>query len=237
MFLRPASVAWPSAFLRGRQAGAIRPAPRRRHPAARDHQRERPEADGDRGRQTRRGLSGLDLEVRPRRSLGQHGDAARLAAGRGENRRPRASSGRSSTSAVSPAKFFNPTRPAAIRSSPASSGCAGSSGRTPTPLIAASTSTAPPEEKIIGKPASYGCVRMCSKDVTEVYAQLQIGALVRIIPDSLPKLPKLKRQPSKVIFTAEPRPNRPLNRLADAPRRRRRKQASSATNARAGSGA
>lgn len=59
-----------------------------------------------------------------------------------------------------------------------------------------------PQEKIIGKPASYGCVRMCSKDVSEVYAQIQIGALVRIIPDSLPKLPKIKGSPSKVIFTA-----------------------------------
>ncbi len=59
-----------------------------------------------------------------------------------------------------------------------------------------------PQEKIIGKPASYGCVRMCSKDVTEVYAQLQLGALVRIIPDSLPNLPKLKGTESKVIFTA-----------------------------------
>jgi lipoprotein-anchoring transpeptidase ErfK/SrfK len=59
-----------------------------------------------------------------------------------------------------------------------------------------------PEEKIIGKPASFGCVRMCSKDVAEVYAQIQIGALVRIIPDSLPNLPKVKGSPSKVIFTA-----------------------------------
>ena len=59
-----------------------------------------------------------------------------------------------------------------------------------------------PEERVIGKPASYGCVRMCSKDVTEVYAQLQLGALVRIIPDSLPKLPPLKVAQSKVIFTA-----------------------------------
>ncbi len=59
-----------------------------------------------------------------------------------------------------------------------------------------------PEEKIIGKPASYGCVRMSSKDVTEVYSQIAIGALVRIIPDSLPKMPKQKDSPSKVIFTA-----------------------------------
>ncbi len=59
-----------------------------------------------------------------------------------------------------------------------------------------------PEEKIIGKPASYGCVRMSSKDVTAVYAQLPIGALVKIIPESLPKLPKLKGNPGNVVFTA-----------------------------------
>jgi hypothetical protein len=58
------------------------------------------------------------------------------------------------------------------------------------------------EEKNIGKPASYGCIRMCSKDVTQVYADLPLGALVRIIPDSLPKLPKFKGEPAKAIFTA-----------------------------------
>ena len=64
------------------------------------------------------------------------------------------------------------------------------------------------EEKSIGKPSSFGCVRMCSKDVTEVYSQLPIGSVVRIIPDSLPKLPKAKGNPpnspnpGKVIFTA-----------------------------------
>ena len=59
------------------------------------------------------------------------------------------------------------------------------------------------EEKTIGKPSSYGCVRMCSKDVTEVYSQIRIGALVKIIPDSLPNLPQLKGSPSRVIFTAD----------------------------------
>jgi len=60
-----------------------------------------------------------------------------------------------------------------------------------------------PQEKFIGRPASYGCIRMASKDVQEVYAQIQIGALVKIIPDSLPKLPKFKGNPSRVIFTAD----------------------------------
>jgi hypothetical protein len=58
------------------------------------------------------------------------------------------------------------------------------------------------EEKTIGKPASYGCVRMCSKDVAQVYAQVQLGALVKIIPDSLPKLPKFKAAKSTVIAAA-----------------------------------
>jgi lipoprotein-anchoring transpeptidase ErfK/SrfK len=69
-----------------------------------------------------------------------------------------------------------------------------------------------PEEKTIGRPASFGCVRMCSRDVTEVYSQIQIGQLVRIIPDSLPKLPKYtggpavpatSGTPARVIFTAD----------------------------------
>ena len=59
------------------------------------------------------------------------------------------------------------------------------------------------EEKTIGKPSSYGCVRMCSRDVTQIYAQIQIGALVKIIPDSLPNLPQLKGSPGRVIFTAD----------------------------------
>jgi hypothetical protein len=84
------------------------------------------------------------------------------------------------------------------------------------------------EEKTIGKPSSYGCVRMCSKDVAEVYAQLSVGALVRIIPDSLPNLPKLKGNPSRVIFTADapegrgvlPVANSAADRKTSAPRQR-----------------
>ena len=58
------------------------------------------------------------------------------------------------------------------------------------------------EEKTIGKPVSYGCVRMSSKDVTEVYGQLPIGSVIHIIPDSLPKLPKFKRAKTTIIATA-----------------------------------
>src|SRR5881296_3242416 len=36
-----------------------------------------------------------------------------------------------------------------------------------------------PEEKTIGRPASYGCIRMKSSDVSALYAQLPIGAIVQ----------------------------------------------------------
>jgi lipoprotein-anchoring transpeptidase ErfK/SrfK len=90
-----------------------------------------------------------------------------------------------------------------------------------------------PEEKIIGRPASYGCVRMSSKDVTEVYAQIQIGALVRIIPDSLPKLPKLDGSPSKATFTADKKSQRPAKPAATGEPAAQRKSAASARKARA----
>jgi lipoprotein-anchoring transpeptidase ErfK/SrfK len=49
-----------------------------------------------------------------------------------------------------------------------------------------------PEEKKIGRPASYGCIRMKSKDVAELYAQVPVGAVVQIIPDRLPNTEKVK---------------------------------------------
>ncbi len=49
-----------------------------------------------------------------------------------------------------------------------------------------------PEEKRIGKPASYGCIRMKSKDVTALYTQLPVGAVVRVTTDKLPNVPKAK---------------------------------------------
>ena len=67
------------------------------------------------------------------------------------------------------------------------------------------------EEKTIGKPSSYGCVRMRSKDVAEVYAQIRIGALVRIIPDSLPNLPQFRGSPERVIFTADAPQGKPAS--------------------------
>ena len=85
-------------------------------------------------------------------------------------------SGASFIIAVSPAKFFSPNAP----------------GRDPviTRIIwlrglEASNAHAfsrciyihgTPEEKKIGRPASYGCIRMKSNDVTALYSQLPVGA-------------------------------------------------------------
>jgi lipoprotein-anchoring transpeptidase ErfK/SrfK len=66
-----------------------------------------------------------------------------------------------------------------------------------------------PEEKTIGRPASYGCIRMKSADVAALYAQLPIGALVQITPDALPKVKaasKDKIVSSQSIAQAAPKP-------------------------------
>ena len=49
-----------------------------------------------------------------------------------------------------------------------------------------------PEEKKIGRPASYGCIRMKAKDVADLYNQVPVGAMVQIIPDRLPNAGKSK---------------------------------------------
>jgi L,D-transpeptidase catalytic domain len=49
-----------------------------------------------------------------------------------------------------------------------------------------------PQETNIGRPASYGCIRMKSKDVAQLYEQVPLGAVVQIIPDRLPKVEKAK---------------------------------------------
>jgi hypothetical protein len=43
------------------------------------------------------------------------------------------------------------------------------------------------EESLIGRPASYGCIRMRSGDVAALYSQLPLGTPVEIVQDRLPK--------------------------------------------------
>ena len=45
-----------------------------------------------------------------------------------------------------------------------------------------------PEEKTIGMPVSWGCIRMRSSDVIKVFNEISLGTVVSIIPDKLPKM-------------------------------------------------
>jgi hypothetical protein len=65
-----------------------------------------------------------------------------------------------------------------------------------------------PEERLIGRPASYGCIRMKSRDVAALYSQLPLGAIVEIVNDKLPKVPKA---PRGAVFTLEPPKAEPVN--------------------------
>lgn len=47
-----------------------------------------------------------------------------------------------------------------------------------------------PEERNVGHPASFGCVRMRSVDVLRVFSAIGVGATVDIIPGSLPDAPR-----------------------------------------------
>ena len=76
-----------------------------------------------------------------------------------------------------------------------------------------------PEEKTIGRPASYGCIRMKSKDVTALYTQLPIGAVVQIVPDKLPSVPKARtvyqiQAPDAPLEVGRPAPIRPKSQAA-----------------------
>ena len=68
-----------------------------------------------------------------------------------------------------------------------------------------------PQEKEIGRPASYGCIRMKSKDVAELYEQVPLGAVVQIIPDRLPKMEKAKsrQETSNGVVAANVTPQPP----------------------------
>ena len=84
-----------------------------------------------------------------------------------------------------------------------------------------------PQEKNIGRPASYGCIRMKSSDIAQLYDRVPPGALVQIVPDPLPKLAKQKVPRSEtsndVVAAAAPTQNETQNldrspKLAQAPR-------------------
>jgi len=60
-----------------------------------------------------------------------------------------------------------------------------------------------PQEKTIGRPASYGCIRMKSSDIAAVYNQLPLGSIVQIVQNGLPKVPKARPMPPSDTLMAE----------------------------------
>ena len=82
-----------------------------------------------------------------------------------------------------------------------------------------------PQEKTIGRPASYGCIRMKSSDIAELYNRVPVGAVVQIIPDPLPKtVQALPEQLTHTLVAATAPPQtqtdnrRRLPKVAKAPR-------------------
>src|SRR5258705_789245 len=64
-----------------------------------------------------------------------------------------------------------------------------------------------PQEKTIGQPASYGCIRMKSSDITALYDRVPLGTLVQITPEHLPKVANTPRsQPANTFVTASTKP-------------------------------
>jgi L,D-transpeptidase catalytic domain len=63
-----------------------------------------------------------------------------------------------------------------------------------------------PEERYIGHPASYGCVRMRSSDVLSLFNSIGVGAMVDIIPGSLPDTPQPGSVHPVIAASAPPAP-------------------------------
>ncbi len=53
------------------------------------------------------------------------------------------------------------------------------------------------EEAKIGTPASYGCIRMRSRDVVSLFNTLGVGARVEITTDPLPPVGEIAAQPAR----------------------------------------
>jgi hypothetical protein len=70
------------------------------------------------------------------------------------------------------------------------------------------------EERHVGQPVSYGCIRMKSRDVLRVYNTVGIGAQVDIIPGPLPE--PVKPAPAKQAIAATEQPQQPQQQNAQA---------------------
>jgi hypothetical protein len=73
-----------------------------------------------------------------------------------------------------------------------------------------------PQEWTIGKPMSWGCIRMRSKDVIKFFDQVPVGTVVDIVPQKLPYMRRYK--PPKVQPPPPPAPQ-PAQTSAPSPAR------------------
>jgi lipoprotein-anchoring transpeptidase ErfK/SrfK len=60
-----------------------------------------------------------------------------------------------------------------------------------------------PEERNIGHPASYGCIRMRSMDIIDLYSRVPVGATVKV---SRGGLPGEAEKTAEYVYTPPPRP-------------------------------
>jgi len=70
------------------------------------------------------------------------------------------------------------------------------------------------EEAKIGSPVSYGCIRMRSREVMELFDQVPVGTMVTIQPDKLPRYQRWT-PPAPVIIATTKAP--PAEKTADKP--------------------
>lgn len=67
-----------------------------------------------------------------------------------------------------------------------------------------------PEERNIGRPSSYGCIRMRSMDIIDLYSRVSLGAQVTVMTESLPagarRLPEYVWRPAPKPETIAPKP-------------------------------
>ena len=63
-----------------------------------------------------------------------------------------------------------------------------------------------PEERNIGRPASYGCIRMRSMDIIDLYSRVPVGATVKVTRSGLPG--EAERMP-EYVYVPPVRPGKP----------------------------
>ncbi|HEX8296740.1 MAG TPA: L,D-transpeptidase [Chthoniobacteraceae bacterium] len=74
------------------------------------------------------------------------------------------------------------------------------------------------EERTIGTPSSYGCIRMRSRDIIRLYKQVGVGATVEVTPHPFPA-PLVRQNPPETPGTPAPNPSGAVaGRTIDVPR-------------------